>query len=80
MSKIITPTDAIHIEVDNLSNPPRVLLKTSGNVTNIGAIGIMAQMIVELSKQIILSGGSVPQFKPGEFPGKTEGNNEGPKA
>lgn len=77
MNKIITPTDAIYIEIDNLSKPPRVLMKTTGNITNIGAIGLMGQMIVELSKQIILGGGAVPQFKPGEFPGKTEGNNGG---
>lgn len=77
MSKIITPTDSIHIEIDNLSNPPRVFMRTTGNISNIGAIGLMSQMIVELAKQIVIGGGSVPQFKPGEFPGKTEGNPEG---
>jgi len=68
MSRIITPTDTILIEIDNLSVPPRVMMKPSGNVTNIGAIGIMSSLITELAKEIVRQGRIGPPGMPPATP------------
>ncbi len=64
MSKIITPTDTILIEINNLANPPRVTVKTTGQVTNIGAIGIMSTLITEFAKNIVQQGMAESQMRP----------------
>ncbi len=79
MSKIITPTDSILIEIDNLSNPPRVYMKPTGGITNIGAIGIMSTLITQLAKDIVM-GSLNPGSKPPVNPSAVNSNPGGSDA
>lgn len=75
MSKIITPTTTIIIEIDNMVNPPRLQVRTTGGgLSHIGLIGIFSILITQFAQAIAAGApGQFPHTTPPAEPG-TEGN------